>query len=65
MKLTIIGCILLLLSAIDLIFTWMYIDKENYVNGSIPLQEINPTISAQSYSNPHIITENNSASFST
>jgi hypothetical protein len=65
MKLTIIGCILLLSSAIDLIFTWTYIDKENYVNGAISLQEINPTINRESYSNPYIITGNNSASFST
>jgi hypothetical protein len=65
MKLTIIGCILLLSSAIDLIFTWTYIDKENYVNGAISLQEINPTINRESYSNSYIITGNNSASFST
>jgi hypothetical protein len=61
MHLITIGCVLLLIPGVELIFTWMYIDKENYVNGSISLQEINPRINLQSYSHPYTITENNSA----
>ena len=61
MHLVTIACILFLICAVDLIFTWMNLDKENYVNGSITLQEINPRINLESDSDPYIITDNNSA----
>ena len=53
-----IGCILLVISAVDLIFTWIYIDKDNYVNGSISLQEISTGINLQSHSNSYTILDN-------